>query len=111
MDNRITAIQAATNAVSDFIKEAIASEKFDLASIFLPLKIQGEALLKNLERIKRINAFARTAEEAEELAEALATAGVTDELQKLQSILSAVQTELTSKFKERGSWILFWSHG
>lgn len=102
LDNRITAIQAATNAVSDFIKEAIASEKFDLASIFLPLKIQGEALLKNLERIKRINAFARTAEEAEELAEALATAGVTDELQKLQSILSAVQTELTSKFKERG---------
>lgn len=102
LDNRITAVQATTKAVSEFIKEAIASEKFDLASIFLPLKKDAETLLKDLERIKRINAFGRTAEEAEELAKALATAGVTDELQKLQSILSAVQTELTGKFKERG---------
>ena len=102
LDNRITAVKAATGAVSDFIKEAVASEKFDLASIFVPLKRDGEALLKRLERLKRINAFAKTAKDAEDLANALATKGVTDELQKLQSILSAVQGQLNSVFNETG---------
>ena len=102
LDNRITAVQAVTSAISDFIKEAIASEKFDLASIFVPLKKDAERLLKDLEHIKRINAFAQTADDAEALADALATAGVTDELQKLQSILSAVQSELNSVFNETG---------
>lgn len=103
IDNRITAIQAATNAISDFIKTAISSEKFDLAAIFLPLKTEGERLVKNLERIKRINGFAQTADEAERLAKALGTSGINDELQVLQSILSATQSELKNLFSETGT--------
>lgn len=102
LDNRITAVQGATKAISDFIKEAIASEKYDLAAIFVPLKKDAEALLDRLERIKRINGFAKTADDAEALAKALGTAGVNDELKVLQSILSAVQSELNSTFGETG---------
>lgn len=102
LDNRITAVQGATKAISDFIKEAVASEKYDLAAIFVPLKKDAEALLDRLERIKRINGFAKTAADAEALAKALGTAGVNDELKVLQSILSAVQSQLNSTFGETG---------